>query len=1237
MKTKLLAIVLALVCLVQPAMAIGMVGVESAEEIVTIPANEEAKTAEVMAEQPSNVLFYEDFENRELKRIYSLTPEYRKEGVTATVATTWNGVADANWNVIDENGDKVLHINQANGTANNVGFDIQNLNIAEPGVYTLSYQFKEVLGDNATGVDALWGGSGSSGWFQYALYDRSAAAAVAFSPQIPAIPTKFATENLGKWYDVEYQYIIKDTGNGTRSFLTKNSLNSWVGTASTIPANHQLYRVRHYHFFQPNNAATVGNLYIDNFKLTYGQFVTLKFVDEGGNVLTTVDTYQGESITLPTKDSLGLAYTPVFKFGDVNYDGGATATVPVDAGAEYTVTVTEKTFPETVPSNAILYEDYENRTIGAASESAFNYSVKEFEATKITTGAAGYASDRTDVYAYAPDNAANKTFKVENAKSAYAPGFQITNLNLANSGKYKIQYKLYTDAAADKHTTIYYYARINGKDLIRWVYPTIGAAQRNSWIDVSYNLEVYEDGGVRKLKYDTDKVMDCPENFSIQFYAEAPATSASNTINVWYDDVLVTYTGAVTVKYVDESGKVLNSVDTYQGANITLPDKASLGVAYTPLFKIGDATYESGAVVTIPANAEGEYTITVSEKTFPVTAPENAIVFEDYENRTIGAASAAKVSYTTEELDGLNIFVINEGKNDGKSEMTYAAAPDNANNKTFKVVSKSQYAAGLYIYDFKNFEPGKYVVSYKWYTDGSVNDFPALNVFGRLHAGSQLVPLSGFPTYNTENTRNTWNEMEYSFEIYEENGVKYVKNYANNTFELTETFFLKFFIEKAQNVDAPLNVWFDDVAVTFVDAKPVIFMDEEGLPFEYQGQTFVGSNTYTLPENTDMGISFDVEFVGEDGKTYLPGTSYTLDTSKEEYTFFVKKSNTVFYESFDKKSAGGDQKTEFTKAPLANSYTNPGAVSAADANGNKTAVWTNGGTYNEQNFWCYTGLKFNTAGIYKFSINANLVITGTKTDADTSMKINMKEAHQYGPLCNDLTITEGIPATLEGNIEVFEKSDGTLGYNTLNTTGNASSLSSVMIGVKFNSIKDSTATYTVYFDNAKIEYIPYNPVNTMKASYRGEDEDGKGGPAGIRFAAYVNEDQRKAADEYGFVVTRKSLLGGDNSKLNLKGIENVSANYTTSGTNSDGVIVVATAAYKENGVDRIYVQNGEIFGLQGLYEVFYTAVLYGMNTDVKKSEIYVVRPYAKVDGVYYYGECHEDSYDSVKARAEAGN
>ena len=44
---------------------------------------------------------------------------------------------------------------------------------------------------------------------------------------------------------------------------------------------------------------------------------------------------------------------------------------------------------------------------------------------------------------------------------------------------------------------------------------------------------------------------------------------------------------------------------------------------------------------------------------------------------------------------------------------------------------------------------------------------------------------------------------------------------------------------------------------------------------------------------------------------------------------------------------------------------------------------------------------------------------------------------------------------------------------------------------------------------------------------------------------------------------------------------------------------------------------------------FFTGVVTGLDGDQQKSEMFVVKPYVKIDGVYYYGSALEASYNEV--------
>jgi len=176
---------------------------------------------------------------------------------------------------------------------------------------------------------------------------------------------------------------------------------------------------------------------------------------------------------------------------------------------------------------------------------------------------------------------------------------------------------------------------------------------------------------------------------------------------------------------------------------------------------------------------------------------------------------------------------------------------------------------------------------------------------------------------------------------------------------------------------------------------------------------------------------------------------------------------------------------------------------------------------------------------------------------------------------------------------------------------------------------------TLYIDEISIEYKPYAPGKVNLKGYRDVD------PVGIRFASYVDSVQQEKCAEYGFIVTRKVFLenaaaaAGTGVYTDYLYIENddVIGTTTSIAENDSGVKIVGTAAYKGT-VDRIYTTDGSTFGSPkylGLNDAvkFFTGVVVGMTTDEQKAETFVVRPYIKIDGVYYFGTTYESSFNDV--------
>ncbi|MGN1121258.1 MAG: hypothetical protein ACI4RV_02750, partial [Eubacteriales bacterium] len=142
---------------------------------------------------------------------------------------------------------------------------------------------------------------------------------------------------------------------------------------------------------------------------------------------------------------------------------------------------------------------------------------------------------------------------------------------------------------------------------------------------------------------------------------------------------------------------------------------------------------------------------------------------------------------------------------------------------------------------------------------------------------------------------------------------------------------------------------------------------------------------------------------------------------------------------------------------------------------------------------------------------------------------------------------------------------------------------------------------------------------------------------GLRFAAVVDLALRasSATEEYGFLVTRKALLG-DNADDTLKvGYSELGDELwdtdTVGRTNEDVVFIVGRAWKKGTDIEIIYDSTGDKLGVESITNgtaigiaTVLTNIPSGHYTD-----IFVVRPYVKIAGTYYYGDVHQNSYYAV--------
>ena len=140
-------------------------------------------------------------------------------------------------------------------------------------------------------------------------------------------------------------------------------------------------------------------------------------------------------------------------------------------------------------------------------------------------------------------------------------------------------------------------------------------------------------------------------------------------------------------------------------------------------------------------------------------------------------------------------------------------------------------------------------------------------------------------------------------------------------------------------------------------------------------------------------------------------------------------------------------------------------------------------------------------------------------------------------------------------------------------------------------------------------------------------------PSGIRFAATMNLSVKNGVsgtfkgvtpDKYGFIVSRKALLDGNELVIGTTPDEK------GTGKMPNGAIYVSGVAYdREKGIDRIYDNDGSTFEevTAGRNEAF-TAILWNIP-ESGYAEVLVARPYIQIGGMYFYGDAREVSMKSV--------
>lgn len=166
-----------------------------------------------------------------------------------------------------------------------------------------------------------------------------------------------------------------------------------------------------------------------------------------------------------------------------------------------------------------------------------------------------------------------------------------------------------------------------------------------------------------------------------------------------------------------------------------------------------------------------------------------------------------------------------------------------------------------------------------------------------------------------------------------------------------------------------------------------------------------------------------------------------------------------------------------------------------------------------------------------------------------------------------------------------------------------------------------------YIDNVSV--IPYQaeaPVSINGSEIRTTSENG-----GLRFKAYVTEEQRDDADEYGFMVALADKFGGNYTGFVFpEGFESATDGETQKvGKTVGGVTFICQSNYVKNGSVDKFAMDGANFA--------FSAVLTGMTTKQHYQTEFAVRPYVRIGDTYYYGSVQaKNIYDVAKTlRANA--
>lgn len=264
----------------------------------------------------------------------------------------------------------------------------------------------------------------------------------------------------------------------------------------------------------------------------------------------------------------------------------------------------------------------------------------------------------------------------------------------------------------------------------------------------------------------------------------------------------------------------------------------------------------------------------------------------------------------------------------------------------------------------------------------------------------------------------------------------------------------------------------------------------------------------------------------------------------------------------------------------------------------KTVDFVNTLTYMNDNIYYYAW-KADQVVAYP-SLSRLAVMINTKEAS--SFEIDNFNIYYKAPITVSFADPAGYAAELPAAVTAFD-GETYAGLDEIVCTSNdstkvfkgwATSANGEVIGNETSVLTSATTLYAVWED----KYVPtsYNLSSIRTDAY-----------TGIRFMASVTSEQKEEVAEYGFIVTLKKLLG-------------------------DKVLTHDTDVTYVQGINYGVVDSKEIDKIYEIKDdnIFFTAVVYGFpKTADAYTSAFVVRPFTKLNGVYYYGDAVERSVCQV--------